>query len=173
MPIYLYVKTHNQTGLKYLGKTIKSNPYKYPGSGKYWRRHLKLHGHDVSTEIIKECVDEKELEHWGRYYSELWDIVNSPQWANLKPESGEGGAWYGYVRIPDSEERIRRVATRKANNAYGQSKGLKWFNNGTDETMSSEAPDSTWARGRLPKMVECLRSIASQGGTKGNQVRWG
>jgi hypothetical protein len=34
MTIYLYKKTHNITGLKYLGKTAQSNPYKYPGSGK-------------------------------------------------------------------------------------------------------------------------------------------
>jgi len=37
--IYLYKKTHNETGLQYLGKTIR-DPHKYPGSGLYWKRQL-------------------------------------------------------------------------------------------------------------------------------------
>ena len=37
--IYLYKKTHNKTGLKYLGKTISKDPYTYSGSGVYWTRH--------------------------------------------------------------------------------------------------------------------------------------
>jgi hypothetical protein len=41
MPIYLYVKTHNKTGLKYLGQTSQKDPHKYPGSGTRWRHHLK------------------------------------------------------------------------------------------------------------------------------------
>lgn len=173
MPIYLYKKTHRLTGLKYLGKTVRKDPYKYSGSGKYWIRHLQKHGYDFDTEILRECQDSAEVEYWGRYYSELWDIVNSPEWANLKPESGEGGAWYGHVRIPDRDECQRRVATRRAKNAYGQSKGLKWFNNGVEEKMLPAAPDKTWSRGRIPKMVECLREIASAGGVAGNRARWG
>ncbi len=55
MTIYLYVKTHNVTGLKYLGKTSRTNPHEYQGSGIYWRSHLKKHGKDCSTEILKEC----------------------------------------------------------------------------------------------------------------------
>lgn len=39
--IYLYVKTHNITGLKYLGKTNNKDPHSYKGSGKYWILHCK------------------------------------------------------------------------------------------------------------------------------------
>jgi hypothetical protein len=70
MTIYLYVKTHNKTGLKYLGKTSK-NPHTYLGSGVDWKVHLKEYGLDHTTEIIKECQDNQELNHWGRYYSNL------------------------------------------------------------------------------------------------------
>ena len=49
--IYLYIKTHNITGLKYLGKT-KQDPFKYKGSGKRWRYHIRKHGNDVTTEVI-------------------------------------------------------------------------------------------------------------------------
>ena len=49
--IYLYIKTHNVTGLKYLGKTESCDPHKYKGSGKYWNIHLKKHGNDYSKQI--------------------------------------------------------------------------------------------------------------------------
>ena len=91
MCTYLYVKTHNKTGLKYLGKTIQ-NPYKYKGSGIYWRRHLSQHGNDVTTKILKECQTNDEIKYWGQYYSDLWNVVNDNTWANLKPETGEGGS---------------------------------------------------------------------------------
>ncbi len=54
MIIYLYKKTHNITGLQYLGKTTK-DPYKYKGSGTRWLNHLNIHGFDITTEILKEC----------------------------------------------------------------------------------------------------------------------
>lgn len=94
---YLYVKTHNITGLKYLGKTIQ-NPHKYRGSGKKWKSHIRKHGYNVTTEILKECSSDKELKEWGLYYSRLWNIVEARDengnklWANLKPENGDGGS---------------------------------------------------------------------------------
>lgn len=88
--IYLYLKTHNKTGLKYIGQTTR-DPFKYNGSGKYWKRHLKKHGNDVSTEILLKTNDEKELKEAGLYYSDLWDIVNSENFANLTTEEGQGG----------------------------------------------------------------------------------
>ena len=91
MTIYLYKKTHNKTGLSYLGKTTK-DPLKYLGSGIDWKAHIKEHGKDVSTEIIKECSTKEEVNHWGRYYSELWNIVESEHWANRIPETGGGSA---------------------------------------------------------------------------------
>lgn len=94
---YLYVKTHNITGLKYLGYTKSKDPHKYKGSGDYWTNHINKHEYDVTTEILKECLSKDEIKHWGLYYSNLWDIVKAKDkngrkiWANLKPESGDGG----------------------------------------------------------------------------------
>ncbi len=88
---YLYVKQHINTGLKYLGYTQKSNPIEYKGSGKYWLLHLKVHGATYSTEILKECNNKEEIKVWGTHFSELWDVVKSNEWANLKPETGDGG----------------------------------------------------------------------------------
>lgn len=92
MTIYLYKKTHNKTGLQYLGKTTHQDPHKYRGSGVRWTNHIKKYGYDVTTEILKECSTNDEVKEWGLYYSNLWNVVNNKSWANLKEESGEGGA---------------------------------------------------------------------------------
>jgi hypothetical protein len=89
--IYLYVKTHNKTGLKYLGKTVYDDVDSYQGSGKIWKRHIKKHGYDVTTEIIFVTANKDEIKEKGIYYSNLWNIVESDDWANLKPEEGDGG----------------------------------------------------------------------------------
>jgi len=89
---YLMVKTHKITGLKYLCQTKRKDPYKYLGSGKYWRPHLNKHGKTISTVIIRECQSKKELSEWGIHYSNLWHVVESEEWANLKIEDGTGGA---------------------------------------------------------------------------------
>jgi len=91
---YLYVKTHNKTGLKYLGKTVR-NPYSYKGSGTRWINHIKKHGNDVKTQILFETNDKEKLKEIGLYYSELWNIVESNEWANIKPENGDGGGAKG------------------------------------------------------------------------------
>lgn len=41
--IYLYIKQHTVTGLKYFGKTITKDPIKYNGSGTHWIRHINKH----------------------------------------------------------------------------------------------------------------------------------
>jgi hypothetical protein len=92
--IYLYKKTHNKTGLQYLGKTTQ-DPFKYKGSGKRWGNHINKHGYDVTTEILKECSTNEEVKEWGIHYSNLWNIVDSREWANLKPEYGDGGGIFG------------------------------------------------------------------------------
>ena len=109
MTIYLYVKTHNETGLKYLGKTVAKDPHKYPGSGVYWRRHLDKHGYTYTTEILKECQTNAELAAWGEYYSRLWDVAESNEWANLTPESGAGADSETQKKIwadPDLRKRL-------------------------------------------------------------------
>ncbi len=91
MTTKLYMKKHNKTGLKYLGKT-EQDPYKYRGSGTRWLNHIRKHGNDVTTKVLKECLTKEEVKKWGKYYSELWDVVNNKSFANLQPEEGTGHA---------------------------------------------------------------------------------
>lgn len=87
----LMIKTHNVTGLKYLCYTRRKNHEKYLGSGKFWRRHLKEHGYDISTELLMETEDFNEFKSLAISKSLEFDIVNSNEWANLKIEEGDGG----------------------------------------------------------------------------------
>ena len=116
MTIYLYVKTHNKTGLKYLGKTTAKDPHKYPGSGIYWTRHLKQHGYDYTTDILLETTSNDQIREVGLYYSNLWNIVTSKEWANIVPEAGKGS-----VQTEEIKEKISKTMRgRPAHN-----KGLK------------------------------------------------
>lgn len=90
MTIYLYVKQHNITKLKYFGKTTR-DPYSYNGSGKYWKRHISKHGLDISTLYVYEFKDEDTCKKFALEFSEKNNIVESIEWANLKPENGSDG----------------------------------------------------------------------------------
>ena len=93
---YLYLKTHNKTGLKYLGQT-KQDPFKYKGSGTEWRQHLKQYGESVSTEILLTTDNKHNRNYWGRFYSRIWNVVSAQDdfgnkiYANKIPETGAGG----------------------------------------------------------------------------------
>lgn len=113
---YLYVKTHNVTGLKYLGYT-KQDPFKYKGSGKYWKRHLQKHGPDVSTEIVYASEVYDDIVQEGIFLSEQHQIVSSKNWANLKNEMGDGG-W----DLVNSSKKLIEKRTRTYNNASPETK---------------------------------------------------
>jgi hypothetical protein len=128
MKIYLYKKTHKKTGLKYLGKTSSKDPHKYPGSGVYWRSHLEKHGYDYDTEVLKECENNREVTEWGQYYSQLWNVVASDEWANLTEETGSGGntgvVWTDEMRRARSE-RLKGKPSLNKGKTYEELYGLE------------------------------------------------
>ena len=119
MTIYkLYVKTHNKTGLKYLGQSSAKDPHKYTGSGKYWKLHLIKHGIDYTTSILLETELKDEIKIQGLYYSKLWNIVDSDEWANLKEEQGDGGRQSEEVRAKISEAGKGRIPWNKGKHMW-------------------------------------------------------
>jgi hypothetical protein len=121
MTTYLYIKTHKITGLKYLGKTTQ-DPFKYKGSGIRWCNHLNVHGDEHDTEILMECQTKEEVKQWGLYYSELWDVVKSPEWANLKPENGDGGGVKGIKRTAEFKNKVSASQKGKTHTAKSRTK---------------------------------------------------
>lgn len=110
-PTYLYVKQHNVTGLKYFGKTVKSDPVKYKGSGKHWTRHINKYGNNVTTVWYQLFEDKQELTEYAIKFSKENNIVKSDEWANLKDEDGLwGGGVKGAKIKPHTEEHKRKIS---------------------------------------------------------------
>jgi hypothetical protein len=91
-PTYLYIKTHNTTGLRYFGKTI-GDPHRYKGSGVRWLNHLSVHGNKVTTEIVGYYEVLEECNKAALAFSEQHNIVKSNEWANLIVEDGLMGGF--------------------------------------------------------------------------------
>lgn len=157
----LYVKTHNKTGLKYLGKTSRKDWEKYSGSGTRWKNHLIKHGDNISTKIIFQTDDLEEFKKVATEYSEKWNIVESEDWANLKIEEGDGGwshinakgRWEGKNKVAwNKGKKLTPIEKEKLQHSYEKSAtsrvGLKWWTNGTETIKSRECPGPEWKRGR-------------------------
>jgi hypothetical protein len=118
---HLYIKTHNVTGLKYFGKTTSKDPYTYSGSGKYWLRHLHKYEFNFSTKIVASFTKEQkeEMIEFALFFSEFYNIVESKEWANLKPENGLDGGWpdskgennpfYGKSHTKETKNKVRQT----------------------------------------------------------------
>lgn len=120
-PTWLYIKQHNQTGLKYFGKHLGKDPYKYKGSGLRWTNHLNVHGNDVTTIWCQLFESEAELKSYALEFSLNNNIVESQEWANLIPENGNcGGSNKG---TPKTEEHKLKIG--KANSGTVMSEEQK------------------------------------------------
>ena len=119
MIIYLYVKQHSKTGLKYFGMTRK-NPFTYLGSGKYWLRHLKKHGAEVDTLNVWEFNNQEECTSFAVKFSSENNISESNEWANLQPENGIDGNPIGNIITEETKAKMRAAKLGEANHFYGK-----------------------------------------------------
>lgn len=149
MIIYLYIKQHSVTNLKYFGKTI-SNPFKYNGSGKLWKKHIKKYGKEHIKTLEVWSFDNQEMcTNFALKFSVDNNIVESKEWANIVPEKGKDGG--------NSIGRKCSLKTRRKmsqNRPKGPS-GKKWFNNGIIESFDlPENKPENFKFGRLYKSSE-------------------
>lgn len=140
MSIYtLYIKRHRITGLKYLGYTSANDPTRYKGSGKYWTAHIKKHGYLVDTETLCKTSNMNEIKELGNYYSKLWNIVESSEWANLKVESGDGG-WPPGLSSKTQQSRVANRTHHFLTGDISKKTNEKRLNNGTHNFLGSTNP---------------------------------
>jgi hypothetical protein len=164
------IKTHNKTGLKYLCQTKRKNPFKYIGSGVKWKKHLDKHGREITTEIIGIYETKEELKKMGIYYSNLWNVVDSEEWANLKLEEGDGG---DTSHTPGWKNGMltRRTYKGNQNPNYGKTgtwagkvgpmKDMTWFNNSINQILCKECPEG-YTKGRIKyKCNHCDKEVNS------------
>ena len=137
-PVRLYIKRHKLTGLKYFGKTTRSDVIKYLGSGKFWKRHIKKHGKQYVEHLwtSEYFTDIDELHDFALSFSELFDIKTSNEWANLQDENGFDGAPKGVYREGVFGEK---------NGMFGKSGELNPFFSKTHSIEQKEA----WSEMRL------------------------
>ena len=137
VPTYLYVKEHSITGLRYFGKTTKKDPYKYNGSGKYWTNHYKKYGKDhIKTLWVSELFTDKDsLIEFALLASDHWNIVDSDDWANLKPENGLDG-WIN--NASHSNETKQRMSASAKGKIMSEETREKLSKANTGKTRSDE-----------------------------------
>lgn len=114
--VYLYIKQHSITGLKYFGKTT-NDPYTYLGSGKYWLNHIRKHGKDyVKTLEVYSFENQAECSEFAMRFSEENNIVESKNWANLAPENGTSGGYRpnNHFKIYNVSGKPKHTAETKA-----------------------------------------------------------
>ena len=107
-PTYLYVKQHSITGMLYFGKTHKFNPEIYNGSGMHWQRHIAKHGKQY-VETLWYCLftEQEECTKFALMFSTMFDIVHSPNWANMVLENGIGNGTPGRICSDDTKKKAQ------------------------------------------------------------------
>jgi hypothetical protein len=182
---YLYIKTHNITGLKYLGQTSSNNPYIYNGSGLDWKNHIKKFGNNISTEIIAECKSKSELNFLGRFYSNYYKVTSAVDdygnriWANRIPETGGGASpteqtreklrqsQLGRKKPPRTKEHTENLSksckgipkprSKEHQTAWTESSIKNWCNNTERKKKVSELGKSNRGRKHTPEALEKKR----------------
>lgn len=157
-PTWLYVKQHNVTGLKYFGKTVRSDPYLYMGSGVKWRAHLTEFGNNVSTIWVRLFETKDELMSYALQFSLDNNIVESNEWANLVIENGKAGggvtgANKGRKLSEKTKAKMRKPKTEE--HKLAMSKAL------TGRVMSSESREKM-SKSRIGKKLKPHTEEAKQ-----------
>jgi hypothetical protein len=153
-PTYLYIKTHNDTGLKYFGKTI-TDPYRYAGTGIYWKRHLSIHGNNVSTEILGYFLSEEECKNAAINFSKKYNIVESAEWANLMPENGKTG---GLQSNSGATFKILNSLPRSKEHSGNISKALKGIVHSSESNVKKSLNRKNRHKGEPKPLVVCRLS---------------
>lgn len=123
------IKTHNETGLKYLCITKRKDWESYLGSGVKWKKHLAKYGANISTEILYESDNYNDFLLQCLYYSDLFNVVFNEEFANLIPEKGyETGVgktnlelWWEYSTVEMRNEVVNKRILKQIENHWSRS----------------------------------------------------
>lgn len=183
---YIYMTTNLLNNKKYIGKhkAKQFEPDKYLGSSKLLTAAILKHGKEHFTcDLLQECFSIDELNEAEKQWIKQFDAVNSEEFYNLA-YGGEGGNTMlnrifinnGTIerRILPNEPIPEGFTRGSLPCTYGdkiseakkgkpsKSKGKQWFNNGTEETMSTDCPEG-WTHGRLNSGAWKNKSLYNNG----------
>lgn len=157
--IFLYLKTHKDTGLKYLGKTTQDS-FEYKGSGIRWKNHIKKHGNNVHTEILFETTDKNEFAKIAKQYSIEMNIVESKEFANMCIEEGQGGNTW------DKRGRFVSEKTRKK-----QSESRLGVRKSEEHKLALSKPKANTDNYKKPKTKEHKRKLVAHLALHNKRIR--
>lgn len=137
-PTYLYVKEHTITGLRYLGKTTRNDPYKYNGSGTDWVEHINEYGKEhIKTIWVSKIFTDTRIKDFAILASKHWNIVNSKDWANQKIENGMDG--FTSKQSSDIQKRLLEEGKHIFQNTESQRNNqLKKVDDGTHHFLNTD-----------------------------------
>ena len=150
-PTYLYIKQHSVTGLKYFGKTTSPDPYKYQGSGTYWKSHIqKYKTKFIDTLWVSDLYYDTSISEIALHFSYENNIVKSNEWANLILENGLDGGGIGMKgKIRTEEHKAKQSASRKGKTQSEETKlKISIANTGKTQSEQTKAKKSSSMKGK-------------------------
>jgi hypothetical protein len=163
--IYLYIKQHQITKLKYFGKTTRKEPEKYLGSGTYWLRHIRKHNKNlVDTLCLWEFDNQEECTEFALKFSKENNIIESKEWSNLREENGLDVLLVGCIF---SEEHKRKMKENRRNQ-FGANNYMFGV---TSHRKNKKHKPETIEKMKKPKTIEHLEKIKKTQFKNGN-IPW-
>jgi hypothetical protein len=155
--LYLYVKQHTKTKLKYFGKTTR-DPYKYKGSGVYWKKHIRKYGiQHVETIEVWSFNDQEECTQFALAFSKTNDIVQSDIWANFIIEDGLGGRGIpGHTQSAETKNK-RSIKMKGISKSESHKQNMRKPKSNTDNMKKT---DATRLKMSKPKSEEHRKNIS-------------
>lgn len=167
-PTRLYIK-QSPNGLKYFGKHEGQNIETYPGSGRYWNRHLKKYkvkpNHLWNSDWY---YYEEDITKFALRFSILNRIVESKGWANEKPENGLDGGW---SHVNDNCHSVYETLSKEAKEKHsdGVSKGGRTSGNKFKEEgigIFDKEKRASWIDKSIRNRKKTFSEIGHQKGDK-------
>ena len=123
VPCRLYIK--ELAGIKYFGKTSR-NPYSYLGSGVIWNDRIKKYGKEnIKTLWVSNLYDDPRIiQEVALAFSKENQIVESNEWANMKPENGLNGGRHGHKGNLGAGRKSAETKRKKGIPAGGTSESI-------------------------------------------------
>lgn len=152
-PTYLYIKQHSVTGLKYFGKTTK-DPYKYQGSGTYWKNHIKKYGKEhVVTLWVSELYTDTSISEFALKFSKENNIIESTEWANMVAENGLDGWLPGQKHSENTKQ--KQSLANKGKPAHNKGKPSKRRGKTITEEQKAKISKSLTGKTYAKVIVSC------------------
>lgn len=151
-PTRIYHKQCEHCGLNYLGKSTLDNIENYQGSGVYWQRHLKKHNAKSIHVWDSNWFYDTSIVDYALNLSEELNIVESKEWANMKPENGLDGGW---DHLPDNIQEITASKRGKSQSVTKKGKEYREIKEPQRvEKFQKWFEDTEWLNNKIKKELE-------------------